>query len=391
MKTRNVQDTAWITVAALYFAGVGAALQFAKFAVPFDSLGAAYPDAGVALGFAVSLISVLGVLCGFAAGLAVAVVGFRWMLLLAMLLGAILSAFQALMVPLWGLFALRIIEGLSHLVIVVAAPTLMVQITAPRHRAVVMTVWSTFFGGAFVLVSWVGVPFVAAYGLPRLLAAHAVWMVAVAGGLAFVLPAIAPDRHQPEWPSMAQIWRDHLQAYASPSQAAPALGWIAYAATYVATLTVVPGQLAPADRIWAVPLMPLAGLVVSLTLGVVLTRFMSAIGIVLTGFSLAALVTLALSVYPHSAGLAIALLAVLGLVQSGSFAAIPELNKTPQDQALANGALAQGGNLGNLLGTPALLTLLALGGATALYIGLLVLCLAGFAQHLWQRTRRRRA
>ncbi len=364
-------------------------MQFAKIAVPFEALGAAYPDAGVALGFAVSLISVLGVLFGFTAGLAVSIVGFRRMLLTALVLGAVLSAVQALMIPLSALFISRIIEGVSHLIIVVAAPTMMAQITAPRHRAMVMTIWSTFFGGAFVFTGWVGLPFVASYGLPVLFGVHAAWMIAVAGVLFFILPRITRDEQRPSWPSLAQVMRDHGQAYASPYQAAPALGWVAYAAIYVAALTVMPGQLSPEARVWAVPLMPLAGLLVSMTVGMVLTRYVPAVRIVMSGFALGAVVCL-LSVFaPGSAFLAIALLAILGLVQSGSFASIPQLNTTPEGQALANGALAQGGNLGNLMGTPLLLSLVALGGATVMYLGLLVLCLAGLAQHIWQAARRR--
>jgi nitrate/nitrite transporter NarK len=54
----------------------------------------------------------------------------------------------------------------------------------------------------------------------------------------------------------------------------------------------------------------------------------------------------------------VCLFAVLGLVQGGSFAAVPILNQTPETQALSYGAMAQMGNAGNLLGTPVLLAVL---------------------------------
>ncbi|WP_142084926.1 hypothetical protein [Roseinatronobacter monicus] len=41
-----------------------------------------------------------------------------------------------------------------------------------------------------------------------------------------------------------------------------------------------------------------------------------------------------------------------GVVAGGNFAAIPLLNNAPRDQALANGAMAQLGNVGTFSGTP---------------------------------------
>lgn len=41
-----------------------------------------------------------------------------------------------------------------------------------------------------------------------------------------------------------------------------------------------------------------------------------------------------------------------GLTAGANFAAVPELNHRPEDQARANGALAQLGNIGTFSGTP---------------------------------------
>lgn len=85
---------------------------------------------------------------------------------------------------------------------------------------------------------------------------------------------------------------------------------------------------------------------------------------------------------------ALTLMAVLGLVQSGSFAAVPQLNASINDQALANGAMAQCGNLGNSLGTPLFLSLVAFGGTRAMYVAIIALCALALGQHLWQAARR---
>lgn len=91
---------------------------------------------------------------------------------------------------------------------------------------------------------------------------------------------------------------------------------------------------------------------------------------------------------PDAAWPSIALFATLGLVQGASFASIPQLNRSSSDQALANGALAQAGNMGNAVGTPLLLMLLAAGGLTAV-IALVVMCyVAAICAHLLFAKRR---
>jgi hypothetical protein len=77
-------------------------------------------------------------------------------------------------------------------------------------------------------------------------------------------------------------------------------------------------------------------------------------------------------------------------VQGASFAAIPELNSTPDARAKAAGAVAQLGNVGTTLGTPILLALAAALGPVALTLFALPLCLGGIAMHGWLRARRAR-
>ncbi|MGX9356418.1 MFS transporter [Roseobacteraceae bacterium S113] len=374
----------------LWFAGLGAAGQFAKYSVPFDALSAAYPDAGAALGPIVSVISAMGVICGFFAGLLAARLGYRRVLIWALWGGAVLAAVQVVMPPVPLLLGLRFLEGIPHLVIVVAAPTLMAQISPERARPSVMTVWSTFFGVTFALTAWFGAPLVAAMGLEALLLAHAMWMALVAILITLVLAPLPTTTRTHEPFSISGIASAHLAAYRSPAKSAPALGWLCYTLTYVSLLTVLPQQLQDADRVWASALMPLAGLLVSLTVGMAALRILSGVSLVMLGFSLGLIGAALLSRDPSNAYLAIGLMACLGLVQSGSFAAIPQLVQSAADQAQANGAMAQMGNLGNLLGTPILLILLGAGGAQGIYWGLFFAYGVGLALHLWQQRRRRR-
>ncbi|MFP4305280.1 MAG: MFS transporter [Rhodosalinus sp.] len=373
-------------VLALYAAGLGAAGQYAKLAVPFEALGAAYPQAGAALGWTVSLISLPGVALGLAAGALATRLGLRRSLIGALAAGAVIAAAQATLPPLPVLLTLRLVEGAAHLAIVVAAPTLIAQVAPDRWRGAALTLWGTFFGVAFTAVAVLGLPLVAAAGLPALLWAHATWMAAIAALLARILPRAEAD-HAAE-PPAPHLLDAHRAVYGSPFLAAPASGWLFYTLTYVALLAVLPLTLAPAEGRALAAFAPLAGIALSMSVGVWLLRRMAAVQVILWGFGLSLALTpfLGLGVAP-----AVALFAALGLVQGASFAAVPELAQTAPERALANGALAQMGNAGNLLGTPVMLATFGAGGMPAL-VGLTALAYAAaIAAHLALALRRARA
>lgn len=377
-----------VTLALLWCAGLGAAGQFAKLSVPFGALAMIYPDAGPWLGLIVSGISLLGIFCGFFAGLLVARMGYRRLLLWALWGGALLSVLQSLLPPVWLMVVLRGVEGISHLIIVVAAPTLMAQLSPERARPAVMTVWSTFFAMTFALVAILAPPVLAVGGVPTLLQMHGASMAIVALVLSRRLRALPTTARATEPLSARGILVAHRDAYASPFTSAPALGWLCYTLTFVSLLTVLPSQLAEADRVWASALMPLAGLAVSLSIGMIAMRYVRAVKITMTGFALGGVAALVLMAMPQNAWLAVGLMGCLGLVQSGSFAAVPQLNRTAETQARANGAMAQMGNLGNTLGTPMLLLLLQAAGPSAIYLGLAAAYAAGLGLHIVQARRR---
>lgn len=375
----SVRTGPWGLVALLYAAGLGAAAQFAKLAAGFTALEQAYPEAGAGLGLAVSLISFLGVALGLVAGMIVARLGFRRMLLAGLLLGAGMSLVQALLPAMPLFMASRLIEGASHLAIVVAAPTLIAEITNDRQRPVAMALWSTFFGTGFALFAWFGTPLAQTHGPAAPILLQAAWMLAVAAGVAAMIPRrmIAPP---PEPFSPGLILRRHAEVYRSPAMAAPALGWLCYTLTFVSALTLLP-RLAPGAP-WLATVLPLAGIVLSLTLVAQLLRYVPGVQVVKAGFGLSACAVALLAMMPGSAPLWIALFAVLSLVQAGSFAVIPQLVEDPRERALSNGAVAQMGNLGNLTGTPILLAALSAGGQGAGLLFLGICYAAGLALHL---------
>ena len=365
----------------LWGSGLGAAAQYAKVSVVFDQLPGVYPDAGAGLGFAVSLVGFIGIMFGVVAGLLVARLRYRRGLLWALWLGAAVSALQALLPPFEWFLALRGIEGLSHLVMVVVAPTLIAQLSASQHRGFTLTLWGTFFGVAFAILTWVGLPLVAAYGVSSLFLAHAVYMAVFAVILTFALADI-PSLEAVTTISVKSIAKDHIAIYRSPRISAAALGWLFYTFCFVSVLTVLPPFLDPSQRAMVMGAMPLASIASSMTFGVWALRRMSAVSLVMLGFCFSAACMMWLWVGPANVTACIALAAALGLIQGGSFAVVPQLNKTAVTQAQANGAMAQMGNLGNTLGTPVMVSALAVFGYNALpmFVGLALVL--GLLAHL---------
>lgn len=346
-----------LQVLLLWLAGLGAATQFAKIAVPFPQLLLLYPDHAETMGWLLSIISLLGAALGAVSGAIVGRVGPLKLLTFGLCLGGAISVFQATWPGFYVMLASRFVEGLSHLAIVVAAPALIAQITSGKARNMAMVLWSTFFGVAFALNAWLGLPLIERFGLTAFFLLHGFLMIGVA---ALILTTRLPV--QPASPTVPWRWSEvlhvHLRTYRSPFVSAPAVGWFFYTLTFVSLLAILPGRLPEETSGQIAGLMPLAGIVLSWVAVPVLLNVMPCVAVINLGFGLGILsITGAFLGLPLEI-VCVLLFAVLGLVQGGSFAAVPILNQTAETQALSYGAMAQMGNAGNLLGTPVLLAVL---------------------------------
>ncbi|WP_293572839.1 MFS transporter [Phaeobacter sp.] len=372
--------TRWSVVLIIWAAGLGAGAQYGKISIVFDQLAALYPQAGNSLSLTMSMVGLLGILMGVVAGGFVASFGYRRSLVWALWIGAAMSLLQALHLPYGVFLATRLIEGLSHLGIVVAAPTLIPQICSPNHRGTALSMWSTFFGVSFALLAWLGLPLVGVVGVTGLFAAHGVIMGVLALVLGHVLKSVQVPPRLP-LPPLAELPALHLQIYSSAAKIAPAAGWIFYTSCFVALLTVLPPFLDETVRVAVIGAMPLISIATSMTIGVWLLRKVTAVQVVQLGFALSALAGLWLWMMPSAPLACFALAAAFGLVQGASFAAVPQLNDAAADQAQSNGAMSQAGNLGNSAGTPLMVAAIALAGYDGLMAVMLVLFFGGFAAH----------
>jgi len=349
--------TPWPLIAALYAAGLIAATQFAKVSLSLAPLAASYP--GLPVAFVVSAVAVMGILFGVVAGGITARLRPRRAILIGLAISALAGLLQAGLPDFPLLMALRIVEGAGHLLLVVAVPTLMAQIAAPRDRAVVMGIWATFFGVGFALAA-----LIIGANVPLTFAVHA----ALAGLVGLLLWRLLPAEQAGEKRPLPGL-HAHLAIYRNPRLFAPALGHGIYASLFLALVTYVPVAL---EAPWLSPILPVVGLLGSLSVGL-WARFVSPAVLVWGGFAALAVIFAAASFAgPWAPALAILGLGLSGIVAGGGFAAVPWLNDTETDRALANGALAQLGNVGTFSGTP-LIAALGVGAAFPVGVGLSLL------------------
>lgn len=354
-------QTHWAMVLLLWTTGLLVAAQFAKLTLTLDALQAVYPAAPVAM--AVSGVAVVGVLGGAMAGFVVAHFGVRRSVLWACALSAGLSILQAVPMPFAVFMALRIAEGVGHLLFVVALPTMMAALARPHDKSVVMGLWGTFFGVGYAVLAVIVPPVLAWGGVAAVYAGHGLLLATVFPVLWAALPRVMAARS--DIPDPVAI---HHAIYANPRLAAAGVGHGIYTSLFIALVAFLPAALGAA---WLTLLLPVANLVGTFAAGF-LARRLAAPRLVVAGFALSGVLFVAVAV----TGLAsIALLAFFatGVTAGGNFAAVPALNAAPKDQALANGAMAQLGNIGTFIGTP-LFALVAgsLWGITGLSVAICV-------------------
>jgi len=365
--TSSIPDatrTDWLLTGLLFAAGLLAAGQFAKISLTLGPLSEVYPDNPDALPWAVSALSAMGIVFGATAGVIVARFGVRTVLLSGLVAGALLSAAEAILPAFPVFMALRLAEGAAHLCIVVSAPTLMAAVASGRDRPVVMGLWGTFFGVGFAIAALVAPPLLAAFGVPGVYLAHGAALLLLALLLAPRLPA-AGVRPPPERGFVAR----HVAIYRNPRTVAPALGFLWHTLMFLGLLTYMPGFLGT----WTAPVLPLVALVGTMAAGA-LARSFSPHRIAITGFALTVLGVAGLLAVPEAARVwvALPLFAVIGLAPGAAFAMVPDLNERLPDQARANGAVAQLGNIGTASSTPLFALTLGAGlaGAAVLTAGL---------------------
>ncbi|MCH8854752.1 MAG: MFS transporter [Proteobacteria bacterium] len=348
-----IPRTRWLLVLLLCGGGVLAGGQFAKVAAGLAQLQAAYGVSSARLGLLLSTVGVMGLVFGVVAGSLAPRLGYRRLLVLGLAGGALLSGVQALLPPYALFWASRVPEGLSHLAIMVATPTLLIHITAPAQRTAVMGLWATVVGLAFALAAGLDRLVPGGLSAGQLLAGHALLMAAAALAVRVGVPNLPPAPATPRPPGGPLAL--HRAVYADLRTALPGLAFFFYAFPTIALITFVP-RLVGAGQAGFVTLLPLMATGGTLAAGWAARRLGAGLRGVRWAYAAFALSALALALAARwggpTEGLALLTLACAGLCGGAASTLIPQLNPTPDGQARASGALVQLGNLGSVCGPP---------------------------------------
>lgn len=348
--------TQWGMVIILWAIGVAAAMQFAKISVSLDYLSAHYSIGRSGAAATLTSIGIMGIVLGAAAGTVVGAIGTRIALLTALSIGIAVSGLQSLLPSYSVLLVSRLVEGISHLLIVVAAPTAIISFSAVQHRAFTMGFWATFFGVAYAVSGLFGNMLLTYGGLGALYTAHAVFLAVLLA--LFVLLERTPVTlsKMTLGRQMRTAWRSQFAVYQSLKTLIPALGFFGHTLMFVALLTFLPnfGETTDAQRLLATVL-PIISIVGSFAGGIIGQKMGEALLQLIVSFAVFA--GLSVSLWFSLGSTAFTVVACFtmfasGTIQASTFAAIPELCTDEAAQAQANGAITQLGNLGATCGTP---------------------------------------
>ena len=386
--------THWPRIVCLWLCGVVAAMQFAKVSFAFTAVQQWYGLSAAQMGVILSTVGLTGLVFGVTMGLYAHAIGYRRLLLSGLALGAVLAALQALMLPPFWLWVTRVLEGVSHLAVVVTAPTLIAAQCVPRQRSVAMGLWSTFMGVAFALAGAFGPAMLSGLGLNGWLGLHSVAMSVMLAWAVWVLPADTETWGARAWPRWQSVPRHHLQIYTRWETALPGLCFFCYTGMAVALLTFLPQQ-AGTNTPWLAVVLPLMGITGTFSAGWLAQTWVTPLWLVRLAFVGVGLAGVGLWVCSvigwDKAPVALLLMYLAGLAGGAAFSLIPYLSHESLVQSRANGAVAQMGNLGATLGPPLFAALLAAWGVAGLTVPVVALALLGIAVASWGARQRARA
>jgi predicted MFS family arabinose efflux permease len=348
-------------VLLVYGTGVLAAAAFGKVAPAIPLLRT---DVGLSLGVAgwlVSAMTAVAALLGTPAGLWVRRRGGRRALLAGLAILAVTGTAGAAAPGLGWMLAARVAEGVGFLLVVVAAPTLLVEMARRRDQPAVLALWGTCIPVGLAVGAAAG-GVLAPLGWRLWLAVPSALAVPVAAATALLVPP-DPPRDGPLPPGAAAGEARGLRLADLRVPALLAGGFCAAVVVGGAVLGMLPAFLEE-ERHAGIAAGGTATALVALSsvLGSAVAGWLLGRGVGLRALAAAGLL-MPLASWPLVAAggsfggsvlAAAALLAANGVQVAGVFAAVPRVAAAPDHLAVVNGLVAQLGSAGSLLGPPLL-------------------------------------
>jgi len=346
--------TNWILVFVLWLAGIVAAMQFAKFSVTFDFLKDQYNVSSFWIGLSLSIVGLIGLIFGVTISIYVSKIGHKNVLLTCLLLGVIISFVQAFNPIFPILFVSRIIEGISHLGIIVTAPVIMVSISSEKHHSLVMGLWSSFFGVAFSLMALIAKPIYETFSFFTIFLVHAILIAMILLPLFFLMrKSIIPHNCE----NNISFFTAHKNIYSNWRTFSPGILFFFHTFMYIALFTFLPGLSDNENtRNLLLVALPLISIIGTMIAGIVTQYLLSPSKLSVTAYIalIALIITVMLSFGNNTFFIISTFILILfsGIIQGSVFSLIPNISISTDEQTKGNGSVAQLGNLGSTLGSP---------------------------------------
>ena len=365
------EKTSWAFVFLFVGAGAVAAFQVGK-APPM--LLAIRSELGMSLflsGWILSIFSVIGLLTGSVAGALADSFGHRRLLLTGLFLLAMGSLVGSFAPGASVLLASRALEGLGFLIVVVSAPSLVVQVTSVKDLRLSLSVWSCFLpaGAATVMVlipllnlalDWRGIWQANAL----ILIVYILWVRKKTGYLS--------GRGQAPEPRRGTLWEDLRLTVTSGGPVLLAAIFTTYSLQWLAVMGFLPTLLAdeyglgPGRASVLTAVMVATNVPGNLMGGWLLHRGFQRWKLIAFGSLVMGGCSLGIysSDLPFFARYAACLLFSLvgGLVPASVLGGAPVYAPSPNQVATTNGLIMQGGQFGQIIGPPVLALVVSTGG-----------------------------
>ncbi|MDR2941173.1 MAG: MFS transporter [Treponema sp.] len=368
------EKTNWFTVIMLWLAGIAGAMQFAKFSFAFDFLKNQYNVNSLLIGLSLSVVGLIGLIFGITISIYISRIGQNKILLISLFFGFIISLVQALNPIFPVMFFSRILEGISHLGIVVTAPAIMLLTSSKKHHSIVMGLWGSFFGIAFSITAYAGEPVMELYSISGLFFFHALLLLIIFIILFFLIEKMDIPHNESDKISFLTA---HIKVYSNWRTFSPSMIFFFNSFMYIALLTFLPG-LTGDDKtreLLSIAL-PLANIAGTITAGIVSQYFVSPSKLCIAAYMflilLICIIKMSFNNNMMFVPASMVLMMFSGVIQGSVFSLIPNISLSAEDQTNANGAVAQLGNLGSTLGPPVFSYFLVYGKNSVIVIVMLL-------------------
>lgn len=351
--------TSWLTVLLAIAAGALAAFQVGKVHIALPSIRQSFSLGLVSASWILSALNIVGLFAATPTGSISARIGNKRAIVSGLLLTAMASALGGFSPSLPWLLISRLIEGIGFIIVVVAGPSLIVEVTGPDNLRLALAGWSAYMPGGVALITILA---------PLVLTNHtwrAVWwlnglilfVVSVAIAMLAKEGASANPRHH-----VLRPWDELSCVLAARGPVLLAIIFGMYTMQHLSVMGFMPTLLherfqLPEGRIGVLAAIAMASNIIgNLAAGVLLQRGFSRGRIIALTSLFMACMTVGMFVFhlplPAFYLCAVAFSCVGGLVPSSVMGAAPFHTPAPSLLGATNGLLVQGSCLGIVAGPP---------------------------------------